>query len=233
MAYLTGRLTGGAAPACVGEKFRADGQVRPWPGNTFVCHIPPGPAHEALTAAQAALRAGAHAGAFAFLPPASFHMTVFEGANAARRRDDSWPAGLSPDMALPEVTGRFLAALRPLTLPPPVSIRPAGLFGGFSVQVTGQGAADSEALRQMRAALSAATTIRRHDFAGYAFHITLAYLLRWLPEAAAQAVADLSDRVFDDLAAAVPGIALGPVEFCHFNDMHAFHLITRLTHAAD
>ena len=53
------------------------------------------------------------------------------------------------------------------------------------------------------------------------FHITLAYLIHWLPEHAArdvQALADeiyvtyLSDCLFD----------LGPVEFCTFETMHHF-----------
>ncbi len=38
----------------------------------------------------------------------------------------------------------------------------------------------------------------------------------------AVAVQDLSAAVFAQLAEAVPVVALGPVEFCTFADMHAF-----------
>lgn len=230
--YLTGRLTGGPRPAAVGDKFASDGRVLPWAGNTFICHIPQGPAHAALVAAQDRLRAGPLAGAFAFLPPASFHMTVFEGANDTRRGDDSWPAAIPPDLPMAEVTARLLAAAGTLTLPEAVTIRPTAIFGGFSVHVAGATAADEDSLRAMRAALSLATTIRRRDFATYGFHITLAYLLRWLTADEADAIADLSAQVLADLAAAAPTITLGPVEFCTFADMHAFHPIRRLTHAA-
>ena len=227
-AYLTGALTGGPCPAAVGQKFAAAGQVLHWPGNTFICHIPPGPAHDALTAAQARLRDGPLAGAFAFLPPASFHMTVFEGANEAHRGDDSWPTAIARDTPLPEVTARFLTVAPALRLPQAATIRPLGIFGGFSVSVAGAWAADEAALRTAREALSLVTTIRRKDFASYGFHITLAYLLRWLTDAEAESVIALSASVHADLLAAVPVIGLGPVEFCTFADMHAFAQVALL-----
>lgn len=222
MSYLTGRLTGGDRPAAVGEKFAPDGRILPWGGNTFICHIPSGIAHDVLTAVQARLQEGPLAAAFAFLPPSSFHMTVFEGANDRRRGDDSWPAGVDPDAPMAAVTDRFLAAVRPLSLPRSVAIRPTALFGGFSVSVAGASAADEAQLRAAREALSLATGIRRQDFANYGFHITLGYLLRWLTEAEAAEVIALSDRLHADLAAALPRIELGPVEFCTFADMGAF-----------
>jgi hypothetical protein len=232
-AYLTGRATGGAHPAAVGDKFTASGAARPWPGNTFVCHIPQGRAHQALTTAQNRLKAGPLADAFTFLPPSSFHMTVFEGANGVRRHDDSWPAALPPETDLAEVTARFESTTKALRLPVRFDIRPTSLFGGFSVQVTGATEADEAALRGARSALSLATTILRKDFASYGFHITLAYLMRWLTEAEADRVIALSDSVFADLAAAMPTVTIGPVEFCTFDDMHAFPLIAKLTHAPD
>ncbi|NJS40077.1 MAG: DUF1868 domain-containing protein [Rhodobacteraceae bacterium] len=59
LARMTGAGMTTALPECVGQKFDAMGRVLPFPGNTFLCHIPPdGPAHAALTAASAALQAG-------------------------------------------------------------------------------------------------------------------------------------------------------------------------------
>lgn len=229
--YLTGRLTGGTRPAAVGDKFEPTGAVRHWPGNTFICHIPAGPAHQALTAAQARLRAGPLAEAFAFLPPSSLHMTVFEGANNVRRHDDSWPGALSPEMDLSDVTAHFRMATGPLLLPPTATTRPASIFGGFSVMVNGATEIDERKLRDMRSALSVATTIRRADFADYRFHVTMAYPLRWLRDDEAHAVVSLSDAVFADLATAMPTVPLDEVEFCTFEDMHAFYPVTRLRHA--
>lgn len=229
LAYLTGAATGGPAPSAVGQKFTAAGEVLPYAGNTFLCHIPQGPAHEALTATAARLRAGAPAGAYAYLPPPSYHMTVFEGVTDRDRTGGRWPEGLEPALPVETVTRTFLPRLGGLDLPGAVRIRPTGIFAGTTVQVTGATEADETALRDARQALRGATGIQRADFATYRFHITLAYLLRWLTPDEAQAMADLSATLAAELAARLPEIALGGIEFCSFADMHAFPLIARLS----
>lgn len=227
--YLTGAATGGAAPASVGQKFTAEGKVMPYAGNTFLCHIPQGPAHAALTATAARLRAGAPAGAYAFLPPASYHMTVFEGVTDRDRTGGRWPEGLTPTLPVEAVSESFLPRLSGLDLPSATRIRPTGIFAGTTVQVTGATEADETTLRSARQTLRAATGIRRPDFADYRFHVTLAYLLRWLTPSEAAAMADLSATLARDLAALHPSIALDGIEFCGFAYMHAFPLIARLS----
>lgn len=227
--YLTGAVTGGAAPAAVGQKFTPEGAVMPHAGNTFICHIPPGPAQDALAETAARLRAAAPAGAYAFLPPASYHMTVFEGVTDRDRTGGRWPEDLDPALPVEAVTRAFLPRLAGLDLPRTARIRPTGLFAGTTVQVTGATEADEAALRTARQTLRAATGIRRPDFADYRFHITLAYLLRWLTPAEAAAMAALSARLAEDLAALQPEIVLGGIEFCTFADMHAFPLVARLS----
>ncbi|MFN3576008.1 MAG: DUF1868 domain-containing protein [Tabrizicola sp.] len=227
--YLTGAATGGSAPASVGQKFTAAGEVMPYAGNTFICHIPPGPAHDALTGTAARLRAAAPAGAYAFLPPASYHMTVFEGVTDRDRTGGRWPEDLDPALPVEAVTQAFLPRVAALDLPRKVRVRPTGLFAGTTVQVTGATEADEAALRAARQTLRKATGIRRPDFASYRFHITLAYLLRWLTPAEAAAMADLSTRLAAGLANLQPEIALAGIEFCTFADMHAFPLAARLS----
>lgn len=228
LAYLTGAATGGDAPAAIGRKFTALGKVLPFAGNTFLCHVPQGPAHAALVRAAQALQAGPLAAAFAFLPAASYHMTVFEGVTDQDRMGDAWPQGMDPALPVAQVTEGFLPRVATLHLPAVQTIRPTGLFAGFSLQVDGADATATAALRDSRARLQDATGIRRASFAGYGFHITLAYLLRWLTADEAETVLDLSDRVFADLAEAAPQIALEAVEFCSFADMHAFAPLRRL-----
>jgi hypothetical protein len=229
LAYLTGQDADGPAPAAVGQKFTPDGQVLPYPGNTFICHIPAGAAHDALAAAAERLRSGPVAGAFAFLPPSSYHMTVFEGVTDRDRQAGRWPDWIDPSAPVEFATSAFLPRVRGLALPPAVTIRPSGLFGGFSVRVDGATDPDRAALRQAREALRAATGIRRADFDSYGFHITLAYLLRWLTPDEAERVLDLSDAAAAGLAAAAPVIPLGGVDFCTFPDMRSFPLVARLS----
>ncbi len=221
--WMTGRLAPGPQPAAVGQKFTAAGAVLPFAGNTFICHIAPAtPAHDALVAAQEALMAGPVAKAFAFLPPSSLHMTVFEGVSDAHRAGDVWPEGMPATLPVADVTAAFAARTATLALPAATTICPTEVFAGFSVQVTGATGQDSAQLWQMRAALRDATGIRRADFGSYRFHITLAYLLRWLTDDEAAQVQALSEVVLERLLTAAPTIALGPVEYCTFEDMHAF-----------
>lgn len=229
IAVLTGVGQTVPRPAAVGQKFDASGGVLRFPGNTFICHIPrDGEADAALCEASLALQAGPLAGAFSFLPPSSFHMTVFEGVTDAHRRDARWPEGLAPDTGLSEVTARFSTAAAELALPAKQRIRPLGIFGGFSVAVCGASPKDGASLRDTRLLLREATAIRRPDFASYDFHITLAYPLRWLTADEAEAVMDLSERIFATLHNRAPRIGLGAVEFCVFEDMHAFHRVRLL-----
>jgi hypothetical protein len=229
LGYLRGEGANTAAPPAVGQKFTGEGRVLGYAGNTFLCHIPPGPAHQALTHAAERLRAGPLAGAFAFLPPASYHMTVFEGVTDKDRSQGRWPAWIDPTASVDAVTTGLLPKLAQLNLPAKTSIRPTALFGGFSLRVEGATDADNAALRQARETLRRATGICRPDFADYTFHVTLAYLLRWLTPDEAESVMCLSDEVAAALAADAPQINLGGIEFCGFADMHAFPLIARLS----
>ncbi len=227
--YLTGAGQQAARPGAVGQKFDPAGRVLPFAGNTFLCHIAPASeAHAALTEASLALQQGPFAQAFSFLPPSSFHMTVFEGVCDAHLDGDRWPAGMATDTPLDKVTDAFGAAAARLALPQSQTIQPTGIFAGFSVAVSGADAGAEASLRQTRQALRDATGIRRADFDSYDFHITLGYLLRWLTPDQAEAVLDLSQVVFARLLARAPVITLGPVEFCRFDDMHAFPLIRQL-----
>lgn len=227
--YLTGALEPTAHPAAVGEKFTADGQVLPTPGNTTLCHVDPSsPAHAHITAAQHRLRSGPHADAFAFLPPASFHMTVFEGVIDFVRTADRWPASVPLDAPVSDVTAVFDHQLSGIGLAQSFDVRPVDLFAGFSLSMDGVDAAATQTLRRTRDQLSDATGIRRADHDSYRFHITLGYLLRWLTPDEADATLALSRDVCAQLIQDMPQLTLGPVEFCSFETMHHFaprHLI--------
>ncbi len=228
--YLTGAGSALPRPSAVGEKFTETGAVLSFAGNTFICHIPPdGAAHAALTHAQARLQAGPLAGAFTFLPPSSFHMTVFEGICDAHRHDDRWPQDVDPALSVDAVSAQFLPQVQGLPLPVASMVRAHGIFGGFSVSLTGATPAEDAALRAARDTLAAATGIHRANHDAYEFHITLAYLIRWLTADEAAQVMDLAADVHADLLLAAPGIALAGVEFCRFDDMHAFPLLERLS----
>lgn len=211
------------------DKFDDAGRVRRTPGLTTLCHIDRGsPAHAALTGAQARLRAGPHAGAFSFLPPDSFHMTVWDGVIDYRRQPGEWPAHLPLDTPMDAVEAHFDARLRGLEAPARITVRATGIWGGFTVPVTGADAAEETALRALRDRLAERAGLRRTNHESYRFHITLAYPVRWISESAAHEVVALSEAAFAAVAGRLAGIRLGPVEFCRFETMHRFDPIRRL-----
>jgi len=221
--YLTGALTGGARPDAVGKKFTEDGAPLPCPGYTTLCHIDPtSDAFAALVAAQDVLRRGPTADAFTFLPPESFHMTMFEGVIDYARAPERWPRHLPTNAPLAQVIDDAATGLAPLTLTPRFSLRISGLFAGFSVSVTGADDQAEAALRAARDQLREASNILRPDHDSYQFHITLGYLLRWLTPKEAESVLDISDGLGMGLTQRVPRLEVGPIEFCRFDTMRRF-----------
>lgn len=221
--YLTGALTGGDAPSAVGLKFTADGQPLTCRGNTTICHVDPrSKSFAALKDAQDQLKSGRLADGFTFLPPESFHMTIFEGVIDYARTTDRWPGHLSNDAAVDIVTDDFADRLQDIGLTRTVIARPTGIFGGFSVRMSGVDKGEEALLRLTRDQLQAATNLVRPDHDTYEFHITLAYNLRWFSPEDARSIIALSDKVGAELVERVPRIVLGPVEFCTFETMHHF-----------
>lgn len=221
--YLTGALTGGPAPGAVGLKFTPDGQPLTCRGNTTICHVDPRTKpFAALVDAQDQLKAGPLADGFTFLPPESFHMTIFEGVIDYARTSDRWPGHLSNEASVDSVTTDFADRLQDIGLARTVIARPTGIFGAFSVRLSGADQSEEARLRLTRDQLQAATNLVRPDHDAYEFHITLAYNLRWFAPEEARSIIALSDKVGTELVERVPRIVLGPVEFCTFETMHRF-----------
>ncbi len=226
--FMTGALANGSRPRAVGRKFDPSGQPLPFPGNTFLCRIPPdSPGHAALVAAQDRLKALPEAEAFSWLPPSSFHMTVFEGVTAAGRDGDDWPQGINPRASIPDVTEEFLTRTDGLALPQAFAVRPTSLLAATTLGLTGAREVDSGALWRARALLREATGIKRADFIEYRFHITLSYQIRWLEPTEARRVGAACASAQAELVRRAPLIHLGPVEFCSFETMHRFDPLRR------
>lgn len=218
--FLTGRLSDEPLPGGIslpghGGKFATDGSVQHWPGNTFVRHVAPGAAHDAIRTLQEDIKMSRFARLFTFLPPSSFHMTVFQGISPTRLADHD------PSVRDAAST-RLDADIRDLAFPATRTVRATDLFCAHSLTVTGLDSEEENGLRQERSALRDATGILSADFDSYVFHITLAYLIEWLSEPTAIALAEFSGGLGQRLTGLLAEIALGPVEFCDFDTMHHF-----------
>ena len=221
--YLTGALTGGARPAAVGLKFTEDGAPLSCPGYTTICHVDPASdAFRALVSTQDILKAGSLASAFTFMPADSLHMTLFEGVIDYARTADRWPAHLPLNATIAQATEDAAARLKGHCCQQKFKVRPIQVFGGFTVVMAGATKQEEDRLRLTRNALRDALNLHRPDHDAYQFHVTLAYLLRWLSRDEAQDIIELSHTAAQALLADMPELTLGPAELCVFETMHRF-----------
>ena len=221
-------------PPDVDSKFYADGRVHPFRGNTLVCHLaqqgPDAACFDALLDVYRDAPAHGFTRKLALLPPSSYHMTVFGGANDKPRLRQSWPADLPLDMPLERCTeilkDRLEAAKISCALPIRMRVDPIqDPQNGrpLTMDLLPFDDAETAKLATVRRAISEATKIPIVEPDTYKFHISVGYSIAWLtPDESAQL-----KKTFADWARHVreraPIIPLGAPEFCTFDDMYAFH----------
>ena len=230
---LTGAGTGLPGPGSIshpggGGKFDPSGRVLDFPGNTFLCHLDRrSHAFRAICAFQDDLAADPLAAScLTFLPQASFHMTVFCGVSGHPLESDGWPRGLRPGEGLAAVNAIFLERLAAFRGPERFRLRPDGFRGPHSLTLTPDSPGEEAILRGLRRALEGLTGIHRSNPDGYRFHISLAYLTRWVGRDEAGRLIGMAERLYARHLAALGPVDLGPVEFCTFRDMYHFQPLT-------
>ncbi|KAH6607798.1 rna ligase cyclic nucleotide phosphodiesterase [Trichoderma cornu-damae] len=198
-------------PIGIPAKFSPDGVVQRFPGNTTLCHVPAdSPLQAGLNAVHASLSSHAVlSGLIHLLPKDSWHMTVLDGVREAECEPGMWPPGLEKQ-PLDECTQHFSSRLRRLGLEladeglaPPYRMRVRGFDGavvGIGLEVEGATADEEKRMRRLRDRLADALGFRAPN------HET-----------------EELGRVFARHLPALQGeFELGPVEFCTFENMHAF-----------
>jgi len=227
----------GRPPRFLDVRFDAAGRALRCSGNTVITRLGAGPAAEALMALRDRIAAAGGDRVLAFLPPSSYHMTVFDGVLHDVRAPDRWPEGLARDADARAADAFILDALR--------RARPAGRFrlrprrlaigdAGLGLLMDGADPAEEARLRHVRDELAALTGLtHRPDHAGYVFHVTLAYLVAPVPADVAPRLDAVCNDAGRDAIARLGEITLGPPEACLFDDMTAFRRQFVLGHGAE
>ncbi|WP_439894267.1 DUF1868 domain-containing protein (plasmid) [Ralstonia sp. 25C] len=211
-----------------GLKFHRDGTVRRFPGNTILCHVPrPSALWNALVAVRDQLSDSGATEHLTFLPPESYHMTVFEGATDHTRTAGFWPADLPPDTPLGICTRHLERKLTRFDIGCELPLRmtiaePSLQVRAGVIALTPVDDAEHCKLRILRDRLSEHLAIRHPTHDAYVFHITLAYPLTAMTPEDTAALLDRQAACAGWLRRQVPVFELGPPAFCTFNDMHAF-----------
>ncbi|NCC30817.1 MAG: DUF1868 domain-containing protein [Chloroflexia bacterium] len=209
----------------VGRKFHADGTPHTFPGNTIICMLSPThPLFHAASAFQEALGKTSVGAKFAFLPPASFHMTVMDLLCDQVRDPAHWTPALPRESTMAEADAFVYARVQPLVPPTELVMRVVGIFFGDNLMLTLEPAdeATRTALHTYRASVAAATGIRFPDHDTYGFHLSLAYRLIELTAAEEQVLASVCHHWEPALRAAGAELVLPQPQLCRFDDMSHF-----------
>jgi len=223
----------GSAPPDVGRKFFGDGRVKGFAGNTVVCHLPQqGPGSEpfdALLDIYRQLPGSSFGKKMTALPPSSYHMTIFVGANDQERKPGLWPADLPLDLPMAACNERLAELLRSFRLDCalPFKMRvdtaePAADERPLTIRLVPLDEAEAAKLARLRDRLSTLLGIRSKGHDTYRYHITLGYLIQWLTPAENADFRSALKSWNDDLARICPVIELGAPEYCTLEDMFAF-----------
>ncbi|MBZ7923676.1 DUF1868 domain-containing protein [Ensifer adhaerens] len=217
-----GRSANDAPPKHLGTRYGTDGCFLREPGNTVVSHVTAGsPSELAVLAVRDRLLAMPEAEQFAFTDPSSLHMTIFQGIIEYRRRLPYWPVDMPFDTSIDAMTEHYCARLKNFAPLQPFRARvtdvtPTGLA------LEGDSAADRAHLKAWRDAFAAVFGYRHPDHDNYAFHITFAYVIDWLDDAALPRWQEMLSDQLAYLRERVPVIELDPPAFCSFEDMNHF-----------
>lgn len=230
------RAQSAATALVAGEKFTSDGRVAPFAGNTVICHLPQqGPDAACFEAMLDGYRqAPAEAGLrkVAMLPPSSYHMTVFSGANDRTRQRGEWPAYVPLDAPMGDCDAAVADRVRRLRLDIELPIRmkvdpDQGPLVGDALQIRLLPFDTSEAAKLASARLAFATAfdLRTSRPEPYRFHISMGYALEKLSPAEADQAQKVVVRWAELVSRRSPYIAFGAPELCNFDDMFHFRRV--------
>lgn len=223
-----------AEPVDVGRKFYADGRVHPFRGNTIICRLDQqgersGP-FNALQDIYRELPATRFFRKITVLPPSSYHMTIFGGANDPDRKPGLWPRDIALNTPIEECNRLLSERLKAATIGPVVPTRmrvdtsePAIGERPLVIRLLPLDETENRKVRALRDRLSQILGIRAPGHDSYRFHISLAYLVQRLTAEELSAFRSAYVRYHADVARKCPVIEVGRPEFCVFDDMFAFH----------
>ncbi|KAL7931556.1 RNA ligase/cyclic nucleotide phosphodiesterase [Trichoderma chlorosporum] len=209
-----------------GEKFDDKGNVLPFPGNTILCHLPQdSELYKTLLPIYETLEKSKFTKFYTLLPPPSWHMTVFEGVCDQRRERATWPQELALDAPLQSCHDLFRDKLSTfdLGIQPPLRLSVTRLLmskAGIRLDLAAVDAAEEKRLRGLRDRLSVLLQIRAPGHETYVFHLALAYRIIPVSKEDGRALTALLHKGYETIP---HEFELGAPEFCHFDDMFAFH----------
>lgn len=211
-------------------KFGPDGAVRPFAGNTVICHLPVQCAmRDVMAEFHEKLKTSSYKDRLGLTTVDSYHMTIFPGANDQGRQATGWPSYVPLNATIEECNAAVGQRMRRAQLHCHLPIRvavdlPSTLSypRACTLRMKAIDAAEEMKLRAVRDQLSQLYGFRLPDHSSYVFHITMSYQVAAFDNLQAKEFLALRADYVRRIVEAQPVLELGNPEYCTFRDMFRF-----------
>ncbi len=211
----------------VAPKFNRDGSPAHWTGNSIICHVDKRSENfMALLDIHCAMMRSGMLHRIAVLPPASYHMTIFNGISYPARQV-AFPTDLPRDADERFCNEWFLAKLKQFDLACELPLRMRALplemqTNLFNILFEPVDDAEARKLRRLRDRLAQTLNYRLPDHDSFRFHVTLNYFYAEMTADEERRFARLHQDWAAEFLRRAPVLALQHPEYVYFDDMYAF-----------
>ena len=223
--FLAGKLEGYSLKDAE-NKFDNKGNPLSFPGCTIICNIPFNTdLSNEIIYFQKKLEKFNPKKTYFYLPPSSFHMTLFDCCNLNTNNTNYWPSNIDPVMDYKDIATELNKRIKDYIFPKELNLKLKKFFGGYSIILEPFSEKDEKILRNCRDELSSLLKIKFENHQRYTFHITLAYILRELNQIEIKNLIEFNKKLSLDFSKKFPKITFTKPEMCTFEDMLEFKTI--------
>ena len=223
--FLAGKLEGYTLKGAE-NKFDDRGNPLPFPGCTIICNIPLNTSlSDQIISLQKNIENFNPEKTYFYLPPSSFHMTLFDCCNFNTKNSNYWPSDIDPDMDYKDIAFELNKRIQNYIFPKEFNLKLKMFFGGYSIILEPYSEKDEKILRNCRDELSSLLKIKFENHQRYNFHITLAYILRELNQIEIKNLIKFNKQLAFEFSKKIPKITFTKPEMCTFEDMLEFKTI--------
>ena len=223
--FLAGKLEGYTLKGAE-NKFDDKGNPLPFPGCTIICNIPLNTnLSNQIIFFQKKIENFNPEKTYFYLPPSSFHMTLFDCCNLNTKNTNYWPSDIDLDMDYKDIAVELKKRIENFNFPKEFNLKLKTFFGGYSIILEPFSKKDEKILRNCRDELSSLLKIKFENHQRYTFHITLAYILRELSEIEIKNLIEFNKKLSFDFNKKIQKITFIEPEIYTFKDMLEFKSI--------
>ena len=223
--FLAGKLEGHTLKGAE-NKFDDKGNPLPFPGCTIICNIPLNTdLSDEIISFQKKIKNFNPDKTYFYLPPSSFHMTLFDCCNLNTKNTNYWPSDIDPGMDYKDIAVELNKRIQNYIFPKEFNLKLKMFFGGYSIILEPFSDKDEKILRNCRDELSSLLKIKFENHQRYTFHITLAYILRELSQIEINNLIQFNKKLFLDFRKKFSKITFTRPEMHTYEDMLEFKSI--------